>query len=171
MFTEQELKGKKKDELVALCKEGGFAISGTKAVLISRLLGQAPPAPKTKAPATTKSASVARSQPACFSIISAKYIHARKNEQGNFEDPITHLVFDPETSAVVGKQAGADLIKLTIDDVAICREKGLRFVPELFDGNFMPKSEDIETTIERLIAEPEDGTAEGDEASEPEDEV
>jgi hypothetical protein len=165
-LTEQELKGKKKDDLVRLCKERNLPFSGTKDILTSRLLGKPPPAAKPrKTKAVAPRAAAARPPPRCFDIVSTKYIHARKNEYGNYEDPVSHLVFDPKTTFVLGRQSGAEIIKLSIEDVKFCREKGLQFEPSVFDGNFVAHNEDIETTIERLIAEG-DADAGGDDASE-----
>lgn len=138
----KELNAKKKDELVRICKERGLPISGTKAILISRILGEAKP----------KQSPVV---PKCYKVISEKYIHATLNEHGNYEDPISHLVFEKDTGNVLGKQVGAVLSKLSIDDVKFCREKGLHFSAEIFDGNFALKDEDIEETVERLIANAE----------------
>jgi hypothetical protein len=153
-LIEKDLKGLKKDDLVVLCKERKLPVSGTKAVLISRLLGlPAPIAGVTTSKAKAKKAQVERAPPSCLKLVGGSFVHARKNAHGNFEDPETHLVFDATTQAVVGKQEGAEVVKLTIEDVRLCRERGLTFAPGVFSGNFSSNTEDIETVIERLLAE------------------
>lgn len=159
-YTEKELLKKKKDELVYLCKERNLPISGIKAVLIGRILGQPPlsnaPRSTTKKKAKTGFTTLTGHPTSWSGIIKPKYIHARKNAHGNYEDPVTHFVFDYETCYVLGKQVGEAVIPLGIEDIKICREKGLDFNADVFDGNLTSKEEDIETTIERLITTEQD---------------
>ncbi len=149
--TESDLKGKKRDELSAMCKERNLPYSGVKAALIARLLGL--PKPETAAKKKAAAPKPPSEPPKCFNIISEKFLLARQNEHGNFEDPITHFVFDRETKQVVGRQTGPSVGKLSMNDVRLCRKKGLDFRADVFDGNFASKEEDIEVVVEKLIAE------------------
>ena len=168
-MSSKELSTKKKDELVSMCKERKLPYSGTKPVLIARLLGEPAPAPKVSKQKEAAVAAGVREKtisapPACFRVVSKLYIHARKNAYGNFQDPDSALVFDPETRHVIGKQVGAEVEKLSIDDVKYCRERGLVFSPQRFDGNFSSTTEDIEVLIEKLLKEGADISDDEDEA-------
>lgn len=52
------------------------------------------------------------------------------NQYGNFEEKETHLVFDPETKEVIGKQAPgkATVLDLTAQDIAICITRRWNYV-------------------------------------------
>lgn len=53
----------------------------------------------------------------------------RKNKWGNYEDKETNLVFDPRSKAVYGLQhKNGDVYSLSPDEVAICIEKGWKYV-------------------------------------------
>lgn len=157
MFSEQELSKKKKDELVNLCKKAGLSYSGTKIILISRLLGTAPPEKKENSKSKFKKLSkVDQKNFKCFEVISKNFIHAKKNDHGNYEDSVTHLCFDPETNYVIGKQEGSVLSKLNMRDVEFCRERGLLFLDAVVDRSFSKREEDIEVVLEKLIQEEKD---------------
>jgi hypothetical protein len=149
MSSVSELTKKKKDELVAMCKERGLPFSGSKPDLAARLLGQNPPPSAAKKKRQKKNTEERNFD--CFEVVSKNYIHAQKNAFGNYEHLPTGLCFDPETNYVIGKQDGEKLVKLTIEDAEFCEERRLLFNKDIVDRTFLKKEEDIETVIETLI--------------------
>lgn len=104
-------------ELKALCKERGFPVSGTKAVLISRLDGTSTVVPKKKKKTVTK-------EPiAVQQTVSKPILYLRRNQHGYFEHLPTKLVFCPDTKRVIGKQGeSGDIEELVEEDLVVCKE-------------------------------------------------
>lgn len=107
-MSETELSLLKLPELKARCKEKQLPVSGTKAELIARLLGTAPPTKKAKTASTrTKSAPTTRLDKPVFQSFLASSerdpIVIKRNAYGHFEHLDTHLVFSVQKK-VIGVQ-------------------------------------------------------------------
>ena len=127
-----------KAELVALCKSRGCKCTGTKDVLIDRILGKdetakpkstAPVKEKTKSPTkgsskkTEKITDVVKKLTADIPVIPI-----RKNTHGNLEHPETGLVFDRKTETVIGKQQDDGTIsELEDEDIEACKKFKFRY--------------------------------------------
>lgn len=116
----QELKKYKKDKLKELCRFHNYPISGTKAVLIERLSGEATTGDKEK-PAVKKSKKKKNTVP--YYERYQTVIHVKRNEFGNYEDDTTHLVFDPLEGVVIGVQEDDMVRPLKPADLDVCKEK------------------------------------------------
>lgn len=94
------------------------------------------------------------------------------NQYGNFEEKETHLVFDPVTKEVIGKQAPgkATVLDLTAQDIAICLTRRWNYVvyekPASSESAEWDEAEasDASASEEASDAEEEEASAE-DEAS------
>lgn len=129
-----------KAELVALCKSKGCKCTGTKEVLIDRLLGkEESTAPKTekktaekpkKSDRATGSADVIKKLTADVPVVPV-----RRNAHGNFEHPETGLVFDRKTETVIGKQEDDGTVApLTDDDIEACKRFKFKYnIPDNLD--------------------------------------
>lgn len=108
-----------KNELVDLCREKGYKVTGSKADLVERLCSlkeivvmEKPKKLETKGPQIIKQLNANIPN---FSI--------RKNVFGNFEHAETSLVFDDKTKMVIGKQNDDGTIcVLTRNDIDICNK-------------------------------------------------
>jgi len=160
-----------KAELVAMCKAHGHKCSGTKSVLMSRLLGKEAPTKKKTSPKKKK-------QPEKTPI--AKKLSAnipniliRRNQFNNYEHPETGLVFDNKDRIVIGKQNDDGTVDdLTEEDIDQCN--GFKFKYKL-PVNLDHKSTLANVKVEELSEEEsedenEDLVAEEDEELEIEDE-
>jgi hypothetical protein len=147
MYTEKQLNLKKKTELVEICKKRNIEHKNLlKAQLIKAIMG-----------------AQTYVEPKCFKRIEPRYILARKNQYGNYEDPNTSLVFHPQTKEVLGRQEKDEIKKLSIADVEFCRVHGLQFSQAIFDGNFSSTTEkDIETVIQELEKQAEESSFDSD---------
>jgi hypothetical protein len=123
-----------KAELVALCKSRGCKCTGTKEILIDRLLGKEETTKDSKNKAesnteTKSSAKTKKTERATASIDVVKKLTAdipvipiRRNAYGNLEHPETGLVFDRKTETVIGKQQDDGTIAdLTDEDIEACK--------------------------------------------------
>ena len=131
-----------KAELVALCKSKGCKCTGTKDVLIQRLLEQGEsPVKKTVGESKTKKAVIeSKSKKASNDVIEKltkdiPVIPIRRNEHGNLVHPETGLVFDRKTETVIGKQEDDGTIAdLTDEDIQECKRFKFKFcIPNNLD--------------------------------------
>ena len=112
-----------KQELIALCKSKGKKCSGTKVILINRLLGKEDEDEK-KSPISKKSTS--KKQPEKTPV--AKKLSAnipniliRRNQFNNYEHPESGLVFNDKEKIVIGKQNdNGSIDDLTEEDIDKC---------------------------------------------------
>jgi len=105
-LTESALAQLKLTDLKAQCKEKQLPVSGTKAELIARLLGTAPPPKKPRVAKPTTSASVVPDKPVFQTLMQSSArdpIVIKRNAYGHFEHLETHLVFSPQKK-VIGRQ-------------------------------------------------------------------
>lgn len=116
-FTHSELRKLKKKELEELCKSNGVSHTGTKQVLISRLLGDKP------APTQTSKKTKAPTSRDIFQMIkNPSSIHIRRNVFGNYEHMDSGLVFDEISKKVIGKQhTDGTIIPLASQDIDVCK--------------------------------------------------
>ena len=121
-----ELQNLKKTELQAMCKIKGVKVSGTKEVLIQRLLGENNQSSiivesKTKKIKTTKSKKKKTNYILTKMSSLRPIINVYKNEFNNFEHQPTKFIFDEFTHKVIGKQNDNGTIdKLTEQDLETC---------------------------------------------------
>jgi hypothetical protein len=149
-----------KNELVALCKAKGCKCSGTKEVLMNRLLGKEEvpkvesksPLRASKAIPTTATIKTGKTDnaPVIAKIVSnIDTIMIRWNKFGNLEHPPTRIVFNRKTHKAMGKQEDNGVItELTSEDIEQCDK--YKFEYEL------PKSLDKDNLEQVKIAELED---------------
>ena len=112
-----------KQELIALCKSKGKKCSGTKVILINRLLWKEDEDEK-KSPISKKSTS--KKQPEKTPV--AKKLSAnipniliRRNQFNNYEHPESGLVFNDKEKIVIGKQNdNGSIDDLTEEDIDKC---------------------------------------------------
>lgn len=112
---------KKKVELQAMCKERNLPVTGSKQVLIDRLLSPNPPpksSPKAKKKSSKKVAVVLQQ---LMSRNTA--INVRRNLFNNYEHVTTGFIFDESNHNVIGKQNNDGTIdQLTEQDIELCKE-------------------------------------------------
>ena len=127
-------------ELGALCKSNGYKCTGTKGILINRLLGKDPDG-KVVVKKVKKS-----SEPIIIKKVIANIpnIVIRRNSFNNYEHPDTHLVFDNETKIVIGKQNDDGSIDtLSKEDINQCNAFKFKFkCPDNLDDNKTKKDDD-----------------------------
>jgi hypothetical protein len=175
-----------KAELTALCKTHSKKCTGTKDVLISRLLGkdeeEAPKEKKGNKPVKTdvkKESKPSKKEP--VSILkklseNAQTFAIRKNKFGNFIHPETELVFNDKTKKVVGKQKDDGTIsELTEDDIETCKKFKFQYdIPNNLDSKDdikKVKIEELDEDSDIEIEEDEEIVVESDaEAEEAEEE-
>jgi hypothetical protein len=177
-----------KAELTALCKTHSKKCTGTKEVLISRLLGkddeEAPKEKKGNKPVKTdvkKETKTSKKEP--VSILkklseTAQTFAIRKNKFGNFIHPETELVFNDKTKKVVGKQKDDGTIsELTEDDIETCKKYKFQYdIPNNLDSKNDIKNvkideldgSDIEIEEDEEIVVESDAEAEEEEEDEEE---
>lgn len=163
-FTEDILKEKKCVELSKLCKARHLPVSGTKAVLIARLLNQVPPPAVTKTKAKAKGickVTNAENKAIQTALKNRVAVVALKNKQGRYEHAETGFVFDPETKKVVGKQNGENLDRLNMTDVELCKQYNFQADEDYVDKVF--SSEEGANRITELLKQIEDDESEDDE--------
>jgi len=120
-------KGLSKAELQQMCKDKNVAHTGTKAVLIDRLLNKEP------TPPTSKKTSPGRKKKKVADVIqkiqhNVPIIHIRRNAFNNYEHVETEFVFDETNQMVVGKQmADGNIADLTEADLEICKEYNFKY--------------------------------------------
>ena len=140
-----------KAELSALCKAQGVKCTGTKAVLIARLMGKdeddaktvKKSAKKSKAKSTDNSSKVVKKLTA-----NVPTIPIRRNQFNNLEHPETGFVFDKKTQEVIGKQNdNGSLDTITPADIDLCKKFKFKYiVPENLDN----KASLAEVQVEEL---------------------
>jgi hypothetical protein len=148
-----------KAELVALCKSNGHKCSGTKTILISRLLGKedntentpketSKPKAKSKA---VKHAALAATPIAQKLTANIPNILIRRNKFNNYEHPESGMVFDNETKVVYGKQNdNGSVDPLTDDDIDQCNAFKFKFkIPIDLDS----KSTLVDVKVDELSEE------------------
>ena len=112
-----------KQELIALCKSQGKKCSGTKVILINRLLGKENEEQK-DSPVSKKSSS--KKQPEKTPVVKSlsaniPNILIRRNQFNNYEHPETGLVFNSKEKIVIGKQNDNGTVDdLTEEDIDQC---------------------------------------------------
>jgi hypothetical protein len=123
--TEASLTLLKLVDLKARCKEKQLPVSGTKAELIARLLGTAPPAKKSKTAASSsrsKAGTVTRlDKPVFQNFVQSSErdpIVIKRNAYGHFEHVDTHLVFSAQKKVVgVQVEGNPDVQPLSTTDL------------------------------------------------------
>lgn len=112
-FTFSELNKFRKKDLESLCKSQNILHTGTKQVLICRLLGD------NKIVAQKKS----KKQTTKYQMIkNTEVIKIHKNVHGNYEHLESGLVFDEINKKVIGKQhSDGSVMPLSTDDIEFCR--------------------------------------------------
>ena len=123
ILTEEMILKASAVELKAMCKSKGYKCSGTKEVLVFRLLGKEEnPSPKNK-PKSTPSKPV---KPVLNKIQtkvqeSSKELIIKRNEWNNFVHVQSQLVFDNDTKCVIGKQkSDGSIEQLNADHIDMC---------------------------------------------------
>ena len=112
-----------KQELIALCKSQGKKCSGTKVMLINRLLGKEDQEEK-KSQISKKSTS--KKQPEKTPVVkklsaNIPNILIRRNQFNNYEHPESGLVFNSKEKIVIGKQNdNGSIDDLTEEDIDKC---------------------------------------------------
>lgn len=152
-----------KSELVALCKAHGHKCSGTKSILMNRLLGKEEAStPKSKPKSKSKSKKTKAAQQAAVKAtpvakkLTAKIpnILIRRNQYNNYEHPETGLIFDNDSKIVIGKQNDDGSIDpLTEEDIDQCNAFKFKFkIPIDLDS----KSTLVDVKVDELSEEDED---------------
>lgn len=176
-----------KAELTALCKTHSKKCTGTKEILISRLLGKdADEVPKEKKTSkTVKSDNSKTSKKEPVSILkklseNAQTFAIRKNKFGNFIHAESELVFNDKTKKVIGKQKDDGTIsELTEEDIETCKKFKFQYdIPNNLDSkddikkvkiDELDEGSDIEIEEdEEIVVESEE---EADEEEEDEEEI
>lgn len=159
-----------KDALKELCKKHGHKCSGTKAVLISRLLGKEEETPKkttakkTTAKKTTKKSAKEKveEKPVIKKLVATSTnVPIRRNQFDNYEHPDSGLVFDPESKEAVGKQQDDGSIEpLSVEDIDLCNKYKFKYrLPENLDK----KTSLNDVTVQELDEETKDDESEAEE--------
>lgn len=123
---------KKTDELKELCRSKGLPVSGSKKVLIERLMN--PPAVKTKSKTRTKKKQQKISDILQKVVQNTEVLNIRRNLFNNFEHAETSFVFN-EDKMVVGKQDNSgSILPLTEEDINTCIEYNFLYqIPTTID--------------------------------------
>lgn len=154
MSTSDELSKLKCAELATMCREKKLPVSGTKAVLIARLLGTAPPAPSKRAPKKRIQPQTPSYRAPVFSLLqdSSDVIVLKKNERGLYVHDESRFVFDPTSKIVVGRLEGEEVRALYATDLTECEAR--RFGADL--TRIIPRAaaeEDLEARYEKVVAD------------------
>lgn len=121
----EDLRKKKKVELTEICRARNLPVTGTKDVLIARILGEAPQPAKTKAKKShVKTAARENTAAVKVAMCNRPVCVISKNSLGNFEHKETGFVFEKESKRVIGKQEADQISQLSIADVQVCKELG-----------------------------------------------
>lgn len=118
-----------KTELIALCKSHGHKCSGSKSILINRLLGKDDSGAPVKSKKTVSKVPEIKSTPAVKKLTAnIPNILIRRNQYNNYEHPETGLVFNNETKVVIGKQnEDGSIDPLTDEDIDKCNAFKFKF--------------------------------------------
>lgn len=157
-MSEKQLKSKLRGDLVSICKEMGLHSSGTKAVLIDRILS--------KSPNHISNKSTAVVVPRVLETFSNRNtILIVKNTYGNYEHQDSGLVFDKDTQKVIGRQVGEFVEKLTRDSINYCDMYGLTY-DTVMSTEDNAGCIDIDTEMIQLVKEVDGTKAESDDEDE-----
>ena len=131
-----------KAELVALCKTNGHKCSGSKSILINRLLGKEltddnakTSKPESKSNRINKVSHLKDTPVVKKLTANIPNILIRRNQYNNYEHPETGLVFNNETKVVIGKQnSDGSIDPLTEEDIDKCNAFKFKFnIPSNLD--------------------------------------
>jgi len=119
-------------ELIALCKTHSYKCSGTKSILLSRLLGKEDnieSTTKDKSKSKSKSMSNVKNTDVVKKLTAnIPNILIRRNNHNNYEHPETGLIFDNDTKIVIGKQNNDGTVNpLTEGDIDQCNAFKFKF--------------------------------------------
>ena len=177
-----ELLRSSKAALVAMCRMRGLKRSGTKAVLIGRLLGNAEGDTKGTTGQTTegkkrtarKPKGPAPVPPVVKKVTSGiPVIKIAKNEHGNYEHAPSRIVFDAVTKRAIGTQGDdGEIVPLTDDDIDQCNAYKFKYdLPENLDHNTELDAVKVDELDQLLEEEEEEVVEEEEEVVEEEEEV
>jgi hypothetical protein len=124
-----------KAELTAMCKAHGHKCSGTKSILMNRLLGKNEnDSPKTEKKSITKKTKSSQQEAVKATPVVKKLtanipnILIRRNQYNNYEHPETGLIFNNDTKIVIGKQNDDGSVDpLTEEDIDKCNAFKFKF--------------------------------------------
>ena len=118
-----------KAELIALCKTHGHKCSGTKSILINRLLGKEQSTADSSQKKSIVSLKKVENTPVAKKLIAnIPNILIRRNQFNNYEHPETGLIFDNSTKIVIGKQnADGSIDDLIEEDIHQCNAFKFKF--------------------------------------------
>lgn len=152
-----------KAELAALCKARGIKCTGTKAVLINRLLGKEDgeeektekpkKAPVKKVVKPTESSSSKVVKKMLDEVDKLSIAPIRRNQFNNYQHPETKLVFHAQTREVIGHQNDDGTIgELTTADINNCKKYKFKYtMPENLSnvkGKVVKEEEDEDVSEE-----------------------
>lgn len=175
-----------KAELTALCKARSCKCTGTKDVLINRLLGKEEDAPvqkskkeKSEPKAKAKTAKTERGAAATDVVkkltADIPVIPVRRNNFGNFVHPESGIVFDRATYTAIGKQEDDGKVSdLTDEDIETCKRYKFKYnIPSNLDKNSLEnvKIEGIDDDSDVEAVEEDIEEEEIEEDDEEEDEI
>lgn len=127
-YTAVNLSKKKKAELVEICRSKKIPVTGTKDVLVGRILN-VPGAPfSLKGKGNSKARPADRKECAALAL-ARKNMPAHvlvKNSFGKFEHHETGFVFDQETKKVIGRQDEDETVHLSMTDLDVCKQFGFQ---------------------------------------------
>lgn len=131
MSEQQRLLALKRTDLVEQCRARKLPVSGTKDVLVARLLGEVAPKKKPKAKEIQKTESNAALE---YAQKQAPVICVERNKGGIFEHFATGFVFKEDTRKVCGRRLDSgDVRNLSLAEVAECTEYGFAVEDECVD--------------------------------------
>ena len=163
-----------KPELSALCKSKGLKCTGTKDVLLQRLLGNEDTGDKVEVKSKkteskkveVKSKKASNTNPPVVEKLlqERKEPIARRNEHGNFFYPGTRIVLDKKANAIGVQEDDGTVSELTDDDIDECKKYKISYK--------MPTNLDKKTDLENVKVEEldEDNLENTDEIVEEEEE-
>lgn len=158
-----------KAELIALCKTHGKKCSGTKSILVNRLLGKDEADESVKIKTKITKQEVVKDVPVIKKLTAnIPNILIRRNKFNNYEHPETSLIFDNETKLVIGKQKDDGTIdQLTEDDIDQCNAFKFKFkIPRDLDQKLNlgdVKVDELSEDEEEELVEEEDELVEEEE--------
>ena len=154
-ILDPELMKLSKKELSDLCKAKNLPVSGTKADLIKRIVGNE----NNKGKSTTSKTSA--KQPEIIKKLVEKIptIQIRRNNFGNFEHAETSLLFNNNTKRAYGRQnEDGSVSELTPEDIDLCHKYKFAYdIPENLDKkDDVDDEDDEELDDEEVIEEDEE---------------
>ncbi len=142
-LSRDQLLKKKCNELASMCKERNLPVSGTKPVLIARILGEAPVVSKPKNKKLTNKP-LSTAPVIQYATNNRVAVIAIKIDTNLFEHKESGLIFDARKIVVSKRGADGQIEKLNMTDVILCKEKGFKVDPTHVENTFS-----IEQTGER----------------------